>query len=179
MQIGIKDMRPGDNLIFKRAKKDRLAFILSLAIRLFYPKWDMWGWHMAFVAYWDDVILDWIIGEATWPKVRTRPLSEFRVEGAEFRVYRWFEQEPDRGKIMAFLSQYQDCRYDVLLYFWTAAAYLIRHFWNRPIPRLLDRNYTCWEYVCEFDEGMGKEIISKYDCPILADIQQELEKKDK
>jgi len=170
MRIDEKEMRPGDILIFRRAKRDYIGLVFSLLIKLFYPNWDMWGWHMAYVIGPD--LNDWIIGEATWPCVRRNHLSQM----GEHRVYRWFSVPLPQSDIESFTSRHIGAKYDILLYPWTLAPYLVRHFWNKPVPRLLDDRFTCWEYVCEFVEAMGKPIVSKYDCPLIADMQTELEK---
>jgi hypothetical protein len=133
----IKDIRPGDNLILKRADNDKLVLILILIIKLFYPKWDMWGWHMA-VVIWPEGE-GWIVLEATWPKVRLNHLFKM----GEYRAYRWFEVQPDHDKILRFMQEMLGKRYDMLLYLWTAVQYIVRYFWNRPIPRLLDDRFTC------------------------------------
>lgn len=168
MKIESKDIRPGDVLIFKG--QGFLYTWLSWLLKLINPSWDRWGWHMAVVVWWNGK--DWIVLEATWPEVCLTPLMEM----GEFRVYRWFEVQPDYKPIADFVKDNLGKRYDVLLYPWTAVQYLFRHFWNRPVPRLLDDQFTCWELFCEFAEAMGKPIVSKYDCPILPDIQKALEK---
>jgi len=189
MRIEYPTIRPGDNIIFKRSEGFGIALVLSWIIKIFYPKWDMWGWHMAVVVapaneifvskfnrlFKASLIVEnggWIVIESTWPVVRLNNLSLM----GEYRPYRWFDEPLENPLIDSFIRKYIGWRYDVLLYFWTAAAYLFRHFWNRPIPRLLDNRYTCWELAAEFDEAMGKPVCSKYDCPILPDIQTELEK---
>jgi hypothetical protein len=90
MQIENKDIRPGDNLIFKR--NDKLALILSLVIKLFYPKWYMWGWHMA-VVVWPESD-DWIVLEATWPIFRNllivcwgSAMTDFSIPGRLFNTW--------------------------------------------------------------------------------------------
>ena len=170
MQIKTADIQPGDNLIFKRAKGDYVGLFFSLLLKLFNPNWDMWGWHMAIIVRPDGE--DWIVLEATWPCCRLNRLSNM----GECRIYRWLDVEPDKNKIADFAKAYCGKRYDILLYPWTMVQYLVRHYWNRPVPRLLDDRYTCWELATEFDEAMGKPICSKYDCPILPNIQRELEK---
>jgi hypothetical protein len=109
----------------------------------------MCGWHMA-VMFWHEGD-DWTVLEATWPEVRLNNLSKM----GENRAYRWFDVEPDHDKISKFVNNMLGKRYDVLLYSWTAVQYLISHFWNRPIPWLLDDRVTCWELVTKFDEAMG------------------------
>ena len=65
--------------------------------------------------------------------------------------------------------------YDVAIYFWTGLAILIRHFFNHPIPKLLNDRFCCWELVQEFSEAMGKPIQSKYDVIIISDLIKKLQ----
>ena len=154
--------RPGDVILFKG--EGPLFEILSRLLKLFEPGWNRYGWHMAFVAWDSEDGL--VICEALANGVCLNPLNKQR----EYRVYRWLDTEPPRYMIMDFVKHHLNEKYDVLLYPWTAAFYLFRHFWNKPIPRLLDNAWTCWELVCEFANEMGKPIISVYDCPVITDI---------
>jgi hypothetical protein len=160
------EIRPGDIIVFQG---DGFLFeVLSRLLKLFERNYERWGWHTAFVFAQDSY--GWIICEALVGGVTTNYLDTSR----SFRVYRWFASPPWR--LREFICQYIGCRYDILLYPWTAVQYLIRHYWNRPIPRLLDNKFTCWELVAEMCESMGKPIVSKYDCPIITDILKALEK---
>ncbi len=145
--------------------------ILSVLLSFFNSEWrnqDWKPWHTAFVFAKDSY--GWVICEALAEGVTTNYLDESK----EYRVYRWFDNPPFR--LREFICDHLYAEYDVLLYFWTAVQYLARHYWNRPIPRLLDNKFTCWELVAEMCESMGKPIISKYDCPIITDILKALEK---
>lgn len=175
MQTGIKGIRPGVVLIFPRAKNDKVALILSLIIKIFYPKWDMFGWHMAVATERDFERKDWMVLEATWPVVKLTPLKDMLGSG-EPRCYQWLDSDPSMTSIETFVNAHLGKRYDILLYPWTFVQYMARHFWNRRVPRWLDDKFTCWELACEFCEAMGKPIVSKYDCPVLPDILKELEK---
>lgn len=166
-------IRVGDNLVFKRS--GLLANILSLLVKMFYPKWDRWGWHMAVVAWYDNSKRDWMILEATGQGVVLTPLSVLIGKSGMPRIYHWNKVRINKDKVKAFVDTHLGQRYDVLLYFWTFAQYLFRHFWNKPIPRLLDYRWTCWELATEFDEFMGKPIVSKFDCPVIADLVKKLE----
>jgi len=69
-----------------------------------------------------------------------------------------------------FLQGHINKKYDVAIYFFTALAIIIRHYFNRPIPKLLDQRYSCWELVQEFSIEMGKPILSRYDVVVIVDI---------
>ena len=155
----------GDIVLFKGS--GLVYEILSRALKFFEWNWDRWGWHLGFVSG-DSPFTDVVsICESTGKGVTESYLDLTRKD---IRVYRWFDEEPRRYKVRNFVSAHLGCDYDVAQYFWTGLQYLIRHFWNRRIPRLLDSRYTCWELVFEFAEDMGKPIGSRYDCPMLVDL---------
>ena len=74
-----------------------------------------------------------------------------------------------------FFDSHINKRYDVAVYFWTALAIIIRHYFNRPIPKLLDNRFSCWELVQEFTTHCGKPVLSRYDVIILPDMLEALE----
>ena len=166
-RIDIKDIRPGDIVLFKG--QGLLYEVLSRLLKCFNPSWDRWAWHTGFIAYDDE---GWIVCEALANGVCLNPLN-----GRDARFYRWFDIEPPGDQIIKFIREHINDQYDVLLYFWTTVAYIVRHFWNKPIPRLLDNRWTCWELVTFFCDRMGKPIISIFDCPILTDMIKALEAK--
>jgi len=101
MLIKENEIMPGDIIIFERAKKDYVGLIFSLILKLFNPKWEMYGWHMAFIT--ERLSGDWVICEATWPCVRQNYLSKM---GRAYRVYRWFDKPPEQTAIYKFVSEY-------------------------------------------------------------------------
>ncbi len=161
MHVPFTEIRPGDISVFKRSGP--ISFILGGILKLFEPKWDFWGWHTGFVSRL-DVNFGWMICESLAQGVVESPLQ------GDYRIYRWFDEQPTQPKIDKFVQEQLGKPYDVAIYFWTALQYLVRHFYNKRIPRLLDDRFTCWENVFEFTEEMGKRIGSKYDCPILPDM---------
>jgi len=164
MRIPLSEARRGDLLVFKGSG---IVFtILGGLLKLFERKWDFWGWHTAFTVNHDTIC------ESIAEGVVLSPLTKYPSD--EVRAYRWFDTMPDQTKMDLYLQQHLGKRYDVAIYFWTMAQYLIRHYWNHRIPRLLDDRYTCWENLCEFCEDMAKPIESRYDCPILTDILRSL-----
>jgi hypothetical protein len=169
MQIEKKDIRPGDFLIFKRAAKDRLAFILSLLIRLFYADWDRWGWHMAVVMRRNEE--NCTVLEAAWPVVRLNDLSSMD----EYKAYRWLEKEPETAIIEAFVKTHAGLPYDVKKYLFTFLYGILRHF-KINLGKWEDDNYYCWELAEEFAECLGKPFTTRNETLLLPDIQKELEK---
>jgi len=157
-------MRVGDILVFKG--EGLLYEILSRLLKLFEWQWDRWGWHTAFVVYG---------GQMCESKAQGICLSPIKCDPQNVRVYRWFDKPPNPQKVNAYLTSHLGKRYDVAIYFFTMLQYLIRHFWNRRIPRLLDDRYTCWENVSQFCDFMGKPLQSEYDCPLLPDMLRNLE----
>lgn len=155
-----EELQPGDFLVFQGSG---FPFrILGGILKLFERKWDFWGWHVAFVA--TPSTLCESIGQG----VVVSALSKYTPE--QTRCYRWFNEQPDQARINHFVGAHLGDDYDVLVYFNTICQYIIRHFWNRAIPRLLDNRYSCWELVFQFADDMGKEISSDYDCPMLTDL---------
>ena len=153
------DIKVGDIIIFKG---EGFAFqFLSRILKIFNPWWDRWGWHMAFVSKVNPTI----ICESEIQGVHENPMPQ-----KEYRVYRWLEQPVDQAKVDQFVAEYLGKPYDVVIYFWTTAQYLFRHFWNRSIPRLLDDRYTCWELIFTFADHLGRQISADYDCPMLTDF---------
>lgn len=131
-------------------------------------EWDGWGWHLA-IAWEKSTIEDsWYILEARQDGVEINLYPTLFLK-SQTRMYQWLDKQPTKKQLKSFLGTHLGNKYDVTIYFWTSFQYLIRHFFNHRIPRLLDNRYTCWELVFEFCEAMGKPISSIYDCPIIAD----------
>jgi hypothetical protein len=152
-------------------KREGLAStILGAVLKVFCPSWDGWGWHLAIA--WEKAYDGWIIFESTGSGVGLN-LHYQKELSKKTRCYGWLDCL-DEKKMNESYQNHIGKKYDVAVYFWTAAQYLFRHFWNRRIPRLLDDRFTCWELVSEFCEEMGKPIESKYDCPMLPDILQNI-----
>ena len=157
------ELMPGDILVFKGAGP--AWWILSRLLRIFEGWWDSWGWHMAYVSRINREGQVWIT-EGTWPVSREVLLDEKR----EYRVYRVLPQPVDVIKLRQFTLDHLGKRYDVAIYFLTSCQYLFRHFLNRPIPRLLDDRYTCWELCEELTAFFGILWGSRYDCPMITDF---------
>lgn len=164
MRIGNDQIRPGDNLVFKRGTWG-IASLLSLLIKVFYPRWDRWGWHMAVVVAYDNIDKNWLVLEAAWPRVRINRLSRM----GEFRAYRWLDEQPPPDRVERFVDEHVGCRYDIPVYVLTFLAFLTRRI-GFDFPRVIDRGYTCWELVYCFDDEMGKDISSDYNYPMITDF---------
>jgi len=166
--MGIK---VGDIIIFKR--NGLVSFILGGILKLFERGWDGWGWHVAFISGIDDYT-GVMICEALAGGVTENPLSNYK----DYRVYRWFDESPDQFKVNRFVSKHKGEKYDILVYPLTALAYLIRHYWGRPVPRLLDNSWSCWELVYYFCNRMGKPLAESYDFPMISGLNKILAGKE-
>ena len=163
-------MDKGYILEFKR--QGIVSTILGGLLKLFERKWNGWGWHLAVI--WERTYDGWYVLEARH-EVEINCYTDKWLR-ANTRNYKWLDSPPENEKFNKFLEDHTGKSYDVAIYFWTALQYLIRHFFNHKIPRLLDDRFTCWELVFEFCEEMGKPIGSKYDCPIITDFLRVVEK---
>ncbi len=140
--------------------------VLSRLLKLFEPWWDRKCWHTAiiFLVSPDGCYL--LESQAQGVNINFYQAQDLK----DTRLYRWFDSEPAEIKMEDFLAEHNNERYDVGLYFWTMAQYLIRHFFNHRIPRLLNNRYTCWELVFRLAEELDHPIGSPYDCPLLTDF---------
>jgi hypothetical protein len=143
------------------------AKILGFLLKIFEPSWDGWGWHLSIA--WEKDVGGWWILEATGDGVEVNYYDNDYLF-TDTHIYKWFDKVPSLKKRDDFEASHIGKPYDVAIYFWTGIQYLIRHFFNRRIPRLLDDRFTCWELVFEFAEQMGKPIGSRYDCPMISDF---------
>ena len=166
MRKGSASIIAGDIALFEG---QGVAFeILSRALKFFEREWDRWGWHMAII--WAPAYEGWYILEATGQGVKINYYSNETLREKDVRTYRWLDKQPTQKKMNEFLASHIDKAYDIAVYFWTGFQYLVRHFLNRPIPRLLDDRWTCWELAFQFCEDMGKPIGSRFDCPLITDF---------
>ena len=165
------DIKLGDIVVFKR--KGPVSFVLGGILKLFVPSWDGKDWHTAPVSKHDNE-RGWMICEALAGGVQENPLSLYH----DYTVYRWFDEVLDQSKVNKFVADHLGKAYDVAIYFFTALAIIIRHFWNRPIPKLLDRRFSCWELTQEFTTALGKPIVSPYDVVIITDLMKALKGKE-
>ena len=162
-------MTVGDIIVFRG--EGFLFRVLSGILCLFDSEWrrrDFKGWHTAFISrFWDahPIICEALAGGVT---------ENFLDTDREFKVYSWFDYPVDTHD---FVDSHLGKKYDVAQYFFTSLQYLIRHFFNRRIPRLLDDSYTCWELLAEFARDNGKPFQVIYDCPMVTDIVRALEER--
>jgi hypothetical protein len=152
-----------------------IAKLLSGLLGLFDPWWRKLSpkpWHLAIA--WEKAYDGWYIFEATASGQKINYYSDKHLSETS-RSYSWFDKTPTKKQMAKFLKEHVDKKYDVAIYLWTMIQYIIRHYFNRRIPRLLDDRYTCWELVDEWCNDMGKPIQSKYDCVMISDIMKNLE----
>ena len=157
----------GDILVFKR--RGFVSGVLGWILKQFERSWDGWGWHMAIAWMKSEGGFGIWIVEAAGEGVRVNliPYEKFRTE---IRAYRWLDEAPSNEDIERFIAEQLDRGYDVAVYFWTMIQYLVLHFFNHSIPRLLDNRYTCWELAFLFAREMGKPIQSIHKYPMLSDF---------
>ncbi len=167
-------MQRGDIVEFKR--RGFVSWSLGGLLKFFEKDWDGYGWHTAIA--WETAPQGWYILEATPSGVKMNWYTNDNLNN-HARVWRWFNEEPDSNLMSMFVHKYINKRYDVAIYFWTALAIIIRHYFNRPIPKLLDNRFDCWELVQEFTLDIGDPILSRYDVIIITDLINALKERGK
>lgn len=140
---------------------------LSHLLKIIEKDWDRWGWHMTFVSG-KSTTAGWMICEMLEGGQNFTPL--YKYNNRDYRVYRWFDNEPTNKQMTEWIKRNIRVRYDVAQYPWTMIAFLIRHYFNKPIPKLLNNMWTCWESIFALGYEFGKEISSKYDCEMITDF---------
>jgi len=173
IKMNIRDAYPGCPVEHK--KGGIVANTLGFCLRAFEPWWDGWGWHLSILVSKGDN--GCFLLEATGNGVDINYYTFEQLK--DTRVYDWLGREPTRKEWREFIKAHKGKKYDVGIYFWSGLQYLIRHFFNHKIPRLLDDRYTCWELVFEFARDMDKPFDSvyesKYDCPLITDFIRAME----
>ena len=163
----------GSIVEFKR--EGFVSLVLGNLLKLFERDWDFYGWHLGIL--WDRAYDGWYILEATGPGVKVNYYSNSYLE-KNSRYWDWLDKEPTRVDMGLFLKEHINQKYDVATYFFTALAIIIRHYFNRPIPKLLDERFSCWELAAEFCADMGEPIVSKYDVILLPDLIKAFKEKE-
>lgn len=165
------EIKVGSFVVYKGAGP--VYEILSRPLKLFEPKWDRWGWHMAFVCG-QDAGGEWLVCEAVKGGVRVVPFAQALGFAGGYRVYDWFQLPLNERQVDKWVREHLGARYDVLTYFWTALQYFLRRVINHRIPRLLDGVYSCWELCFEFAEDFQRPFWlnydAKYDMPVVTDF---------
>lgn len=159
-------MLNGDIVVFKR--QGFVSGVIGWLIQRFEKDWDGWGWHMAIAVEYHKT-KGWLIAESIGKGVT---LSWLDCYDRPFKSYNWFNKEISAYKIRRFLADRAGCRYDVSVYIFTLLQYLVLHWFNHPLPRVLDRKYTCWELVFEFCREMGKPIQAPHKYPMITDFMR-------
>ena len=165
-ELGALVLVKGEGLTFR---------IISGLLSLLNPSWRKrkWKpWHTFFICGHDDS-RGWLICEALGEGVCVHPLANYTSK--EYRMYRWFDSPRDQNKITDFVASHLGQKYDILVYPLTALAYLARHYWGRPVPRLFDNSWSCWELVYYFADRMGQSFAESYDFPMINELLDSLE----
>lgn len=168
--VTLYEARSGDTLMFKG--KGLVFGIFNFLLCIFEKRWrqiprELRPWHLGKVtsAQTDGLF----VLEGTSPCCREHfyYFSELRGKAC---VARWLKTPIPKDRWEIYNKEFIGKKYDVPVYFWTMAQYLIRHYWNKCIPRLLDDRYTCWELVQSIDCDEGEPWGSKYDCVMITDF---------
>jgi len=166
------EFQAGDILVFKR--KGFVSGVFGWLLKRFEQSWDGWGWHMAIAWQKSEGGFGLWILEAAGEGVRVNLIKNEKLK-TEIRAYRWLDEAPSGVAMEKFMADKLDKGYDVAVYFWTMIQYLVLHFFNHSIPRLLDNRFTCWELAFFFCREMGKEVESIHKYPILTDFLKKVE----
>jgi len=165
-----KEVTIGDIIVFRG--EGFLFKVLSGILCLFDSEWrwrDFKGWHVGFISrFWDNhpIICEAVVGGVK---------ENFLETDRDFKVYQWFDEPVDPH---GFVNEHLGEKYDILVYPLTAIAYLIRHYLHRPVPRLFDNAWSCWELVYYFCNRMGKPLAESYDFPMISNMVKVLDDKE-
>jgi len=166
-KIPIEEVRAGDIILCD--KSGPVAGVISFLISLFDSQWRSLRrkpWHVRLVV--SGYGRTAIVLEALGPGVEEKPIDSIPLDKQQ--AYRWFNEPINANFLKQWVEDHLGKPYDINAYFWTAFQYLVRHIFNRRIPRMLDNRYHCVELVMEFCEDAGKPMASKYDCPLITDL---------
>ena len=161
-------MRKGNIIAFKG--RGFTFTILSFLLSIFDKEWrgeDWKPWHLAIA--WARAYGGWYILEATGAGVKINFYDNKFLE-SNTRSWEWLGEKPDSDKMAQFLKEHILKRYDVAVYFWTIAQYLVRHYFHHSLPLVLNNRYSCWELVDEWCDEMGKPWAPKYGFPLITDF---------
>ncbi|MDD5081730.1 MAG: hypothetical protein PHU08_00010 [Dehalococcoidales bacterium] len=119
---------------------------LPLALKHYYPEWDMWDWHTMPIINLNPLQ----VLSAEPGGVRIRNLSDY----PEYRIYRWLPNPPEGTDVAVFVSQRLGCGYDFTAYPLAALQRVVINWWH--MPRILNSRYYCWELTDEFCTCFGR-----------------------
>lgn len=117
--------------------------------------------HMAFVMDGGGSIF-----EGYFPEARTRHISD--LAPGSYRVYRWFPEPLDPGRVALFVNSRMGTRYDIDCYFWTFWYYLLRGLVR--IPRIINNRFTCWEICADLALWFGRPWHDMYSYPLITNF---------
>ena len=125
-------------------------------------------WHTAFLTRKDEEG-NWYIGEANSKLgVKESLLTEYDYLGIGYDVFHWFDTPPDESDVQRFMDAYDGLKYSV---FWGYLFTIIWFYW-RWFPRIVERQYMCWEFLYCFAETFGKPIDLEYEYPFITVIMK-------
>lgn len=161
----------GDILVFRR--KGFVSGVLGWILKRFERSWDGWGWHMGIA--WKKGIYGYWILEAAAEGVRVNLIDVEKFKD-DIRFYKWLDEPPSDEAMEEFMLENLKYDYDVAVYLFTVLQYLVFHFLNHRIPRLLNKRYTCWELAFWYARVMGKPIQEIHKYPMVTDFLKIVEK---
>jgi hypothetical protein len=167
----VPNIKSGDILVFKG--RGFLYEVLSRLVKLFDPSWDRFGWHVGFVVGVHNTVITTCEALAQGVCLQYYPIDSLTPD--KVRVYRWVVPTPNEADIYKFVNKHLGEKYDIMVYPVTALAYIIRHYWGRPIPRLFDNAWSCWEWVYYYADEFGHSIAEDYDFPMVNQMVAKLE----
>lgn len=169
MRIDIKDIRPGDIVLFKG--NGFLFTMLSFILSMLDKEWRLlkWKpWHVGFIAYQDNS--EWMICESLAGGITVNPLSKYDPD--KYRIYRWLDETPFIEHVKEYVKDHLGCPYDPLVYLWVIGVTLIDKIFHVNIGVWENESYMCWENVEEFLETMGQPICKKNKTVTISDISR-------
>jgi hypothetical protein len=104
--------------------------------------------------------------EGYFPEARTRHISE--LPQGTYRVYRWFSEPLDPGRLAEFIKSREGARYDIDCYFWTFWFYMLKG-WIR-LPRIINNRFTCWEICADLALWFGDPWDDMYSYPLITNF---------
>lgn len=136
--------------------RGKLFKTLSFFLGCFSPKWrklEWKPWHLA-------PVVGWSKGRpVVFEHIKPYCLVGFRTvqQGEDCKIYT-LPKNINPKNLSLFLGQRINKKYDVGVYFWTIAQYIILRTCNHSIPRILNDRFTCWELSFEFARASGQPL---------------------
>lgn len=155
------------------------ANILARILALMDKEWreqmrtGWWPWHAGYIV---RILEDGEIVTSQAVEKGVEAVTYPSVESmGDCRIYNWLDN-PDQAKIDDYTEKHLGEPYDALAYVWTILGELSSRIFHWSF-RIVNRAYTCWENMSQFDRYMGKEIQSEEEFPLISKMIDRLEAK--